>query len=1041
MKQYKLNYYTNVLGGNEMKVEQINKTDCFAFDIYFKYKNINLNNNQIEDIIKVMLPAGENARQVLYQGITIDGVKFIPWITSANMMKVEDEKGCGEYLFIKETEKDFIKFFDDIVSAGKITELKENEDKIYINKDYTSRVSLALTDSVRLKNYSWKNRVLILLETTYNYIANYEKIVEVKNSEGDIIDINIEKVKLEDVEKIQHTAFDGFGLFDSNSEYAKRLDEQFGRRIDFTIFRSYPLAAKGMISRFNFRQYIKDSYKGDIVGFMELRDGEICLKDVFGEWHNINNIDLILNDTQTKWSKFWYKKGQNLQDVYNKIEKYEEKYHENLYGIYISKTNKASEDLKEYTRCNYQVLNALAITESELAELYKKDMEDFKSIIVNKDKDAIKIFMGSMVDEDDDNSITPSHKTHQLLLSDDSFFNTDFAHSTVANLVHKRIDELAAGKVHIKGNFKFIGCDPIAYCNYAMTGEVKGTLEEKEYFVNGEEGRRVLGRNPLAHYGECIKAELTDNELIRKYIPKDLTSELIFFNQVDNTAAKMSGCDMDGDSCLVIDNEIIYNSVIEFDSTFLNTDDGKKKPPVALNHDNIVKAFMETRGNLIGSLALYNARLNSTFQDIGYLNRNGQYISKKAINDGIVKKLKSYEKEMDKLELEINRYKGDFNYKKEYKKAKEKKYNYQKKALDKAITKLVQQGSLVDMATLTVEEQKDIIRKRFIENRKWSFYNLYLTMINIDAPKNLVKATDSQEKCLYNSLKTKEVHINKDGSERIIEVDHGEYQARFLKDVKKAKTDSFNNCGMNRMYDRINEELIDTLKSNNVNDNRCYEKFITKIADKDKVDATLTTLLESAYKMYLDSSKLYRMFKDEKAIEQMNECDKAIHEMLSPYDSKEFITIKAKALLELMPSSRFVIKYFFDVLEAGIAVDLKEISAYKKDENGNFELFHKRYTKINAVLRDENLHRKLQARSELNKGTMRIFKVATKGVDVESLNLNSLVIKDGDMYTLNLQRIGMIYNNSSSEFSNGEVFEGVYHIEKAKNYIAIYVRG
>lgn len=1037
MKQYKLNYYTNILGGNEMKVEQINKTDCFAFDIYFKYKNINSSNNQIEDIIKVMLPAGENARQVLYQGITIDGVKFIPWITSANMMKIEDEQGCGEYLFIKETEKDFIKFFDDIVSAGKITELKENESEIFINKDYTSRVSLALTDSVRLKNYSWKNRVLILPEVAYNYIANYETISEIKDEEGNIVDIKIIK---EDNKEVEHTAFDGFGLFDTNSEYAKKLDEQFGRRIDFTIFRSYPLAAKGLVARFNFRQYIKDNYK-EKTKFVELRADGIYLKDTFGEWHNIDNIDLILNETQTKWSKFWTDKEQNLKDVYSYIENNYLEYVELLYGIYISKTNKDSEDLKEYTRCNYQILNALAITESELAELYKNDIEDFKSIIVDKNKDAIKIFMGSMVDEDDDNSITPSHKTHQLLLSDDSFFNTDFAHSTVANLIHKRIDELASGKVHIKGNFKYIGCDPVAYCNYAMTGKVTGTLKEKEYFVNDEVGQRVFGRNPLAHYGECIKAELIDNELIRKYIPTDLTSELIFFNQVDNTAAKMSGCDMDGDSCLVIDNEIIYNSVIEFESTFLNNDDGKKKPPVALNHSNIVTAFMDARGNLIGSLALYNARLNSTFQDIGYLNRNGQYISRKAINDGIVKTLKSYQDKINKFDLEINRYKGDFNCKKEYKKAKENKYNYQKKALNDAITQLVQQGSLIDMSTLPVEEQKEIIRKRFIENRKWSFYNLYLTMINIDAPKNLIKATDSQEKCLYNSLKTEEVYINKDGSERIIEVDHGEYQARFLKDVKKAKTDAFNICGMNRMYDRINKELIDALKSNNDNDNKCYEKFITKIATNDKVDTKLTNLLETAYKMYTDSSKLYRMFKDEKAIERMNECDKVIHEMFVAYEDKEFVSVKAKALLELMPSSRFVIKYFFDVLEAGIAVDLKEIAAYKKDDNGEFELFHKRYIKKDAVLRDENLHKKLQARNELKNGTMRIFKVATKGVDIESLDLNSLMIKDGDMYTLDMKKVGMIYNNSSSEFADGEIFENIYLIEKYKTYITIYYRG
>ena len=85
MKQFVLKNYSNI--GENMKKEEIKKASCFAFDVYEQWKGCNSLVTELKNIIKVMLPEDEeNARKMLTEGVTIEEEKFVPWITSANMM-------------------------------------------------------------------------------------------------------------------------------------------------------------------------------------------------------------------------------------------------------------------------------------------------------------------------------------------------------------------------------------------------------------------------------------------------------------------------------------------------------------------------------------------------------------------------------------------------------------------------------------------------------------------------------------------------------------------------------------------------------------------------------------------------------------------------------------------------------------------------------------------------------------------------------------------------------------------------------------------
>lgn len=101
-----------------------------------------------------------------------------------------------------------------------------------------------------------------------------------------------------------------------------------------------------------------------------------------------------------------------------------------------------------------------------------------------------------------------------------------------------------------------------------------------------------------------------------------MTEELIFFNQVDDTAFISSGEDFDGDCNGVWENEILYNAVIEPKDGrhFFNTNDGASKE-VKYSLENMYKCVLEASGNLIGSIANTTTKISNKASILGYIEK------------------------------------------------------------------------------------------------------------------------------------------------------------------------------------------------------------------------------------------------------------------------------------------------------------------------------------------------------------------------------------------------------------------------------------
>ena len=592
-------------------VKEITLDDNDVFRIYELWREEKLG-EKIESIIKVDLPINEElALDYLENGVKYKDKEYVSLITSVGMMKKEDievEYSC-EYFFIDKDERDFKEALEDVASLGKL-ETKKGE-TMCINKDIVARLTLLLSSGNRVKLP--KIKIAVLPEAFYKYSNNYLEFAEIEENKIDLN--NLRLVKKQNLE-LEHTAMDGcgFGMPSVFDEIQKQLGKKY--KIDFAVIRTLGTAGKGLIVRFDHKKYIKEELKLD----------KLIVKDMWNNDIDLMQVDVVLNESMVKWGK-WFSSQQEIADLMNSP-KYA-KYKDLFFGFNITKVNK--EAVKEYTEANYQVLSNIIITLKKLMELQKADEETYKKAI-DLDTDTVRIMLGDVKREDME-ALSPSTKMHGILQLDEGIKKCQSFYKVVGNLVNKKINELAGGGIKLKGNYKTQVHDIISYINSLVDpqyiykdGKLKGIevsmdkengLNAYNHYVPKNLGKRVLARCPLNSATEIIKTELKPNKLYDKYFG-DLTEELIFY-PFDDTLMLQSGADTDGDISFVIEEETIYNGVIDdVDENgrtwfFHNQFDGKALKET-YNRENMYKRILAGRGNSIGALSNKGAIISNRIQ-------------------------------------------------------------------------------------------------------------------------------------------------------------------------------------------------------------------------------------------------------------------------------------------------------------------------------------------------------------------------------------------------------------------------------------------
>lgn len=924
-----------VISSNDLIENEVVLSESFLTYALECYKGQKLESGQlIEEMIKVMLPFNEDAaKEEWNNGLIFNDKKYYAWFATTGGMKKE-ENGICETLFIREDFVEFTREFEDLISLGKFKEIEESKEKICINKDVLSRISLGTSTSDIAGDMP---NFIILPQATYRIVKDYKTVEkftkEIEDSNGnkkDVIDYNLIDYHFDnDVDM-----FDGGGIATPLVFEQIKKELKLKYPVEFAIIRAYGLGIKGMITKFDIIGYLKEFYKED-TEYVKKENGKFYLLDMWKDWQPVTTKTILLNESMVKLAKYFYG---GMKEYNEKLEEVDEKYKDIINKLYVTKVNKADKDIPDYRRTNYQLMNALALSKKDYLDLTKEDIKAYRKILKSyvKDEegnwqidiDAIRLFFKNIVGSDDEEEIIDTlsnvaSKSEELLNISEDFVKLKYVKNNLARLVEKKCRDIASGKFTTKAKYQYISVCPISYMNFAMYRDQKGNGLNEGQFYSGdcEDGDiRTISRNPLCAYSEVHNVKFVRGDLLDKYLSK--CKELIYFNQKSDILNLMSSGDADGDACTVVDNEIIRNAVVipEDGKYFINVNDGEKVE-MEYNSENRFLATYRASGNLIGSIALKSASINSNSQQTYYYYNT------------INKEFELYTKDDE-----------------EETKAK------------------LKSGELVRTSEVP-ELHKEHIRQRFYENEKDIYTVLYNAMVSIDAPKTLFFPSKADMEIINNKYPRKAWFLQYQKPKKDFKLQHYQYTFglldAFSKEIQRVLLGEIDNIVIkfDNKAELIQTKLINGDYKIKDYDNcleeltRIYESYTSerKLADKEcwkriKKEEENREVMMGNYSwsqweedLYFDTVVKYRDKKRKKYKEIDAKYILLADELMKKYD----IATIANCIGNLENCTEdFIINLFFPVFHYLNEKLKSNRYVYIKDESGEIRYLYEKYRKI-----------------------------------------------------------------------------------------------
>lgn len=310
---------------------------------------------------------------------------------------------------------------------------------------------------------------------------------------------------------------DGYGM--AMPELMMRWGEEIGE--DFllpgcVIRNSF---CKGAVFPVDFQKFAQDNNISEIT-------------DVWGNVHNINNVELILTESMLK-----------LWDSYSSIDDYLKNCEENHYTFAITKSSE--EELENVRTMNYQFLQSYDFTDDEIDELIAPTVNEIKEILSDDYVKTILYTKGVGLNESNIQFLDNSFAT--ALMIEPKLVEDPYIMGQVHSMIKKRIDNAKVGVLSVPANYSLVSGDPYSLCQSMLGLEVTGLLKAGEiyskYWVDKGVDKIVSFRAPMTSHNNIRVLKVVHDEKMDEFY-KYITTPTIF-NSWDTCADAMNGFDKD----------------------------------------------------------------------------------------------------------------------------------------------------------------------------------------------------------------------------------------------------------------------------------------------------------------------------------------------------------------------------------------------------------------------------------------------------------------------------------------------------------------
>ena len=458
----------------------------------------------VDDIVNIKVMTKKEYKVLARNGFDLNGKHYVRFMVGSGQMRRNTVSFINEELFDYMQERLMCGLNDKIktINLAKLS--------AYFALSFSSVLWVREPRVCVIKDFD-----TVILNQKVNWINKHE--------EGNTVEQIYKDIKL--------NSADGQGLIDPNM--ARLWAEDMHLNYVPCSFVVRTAFIKGNLVPFDFKAYAKEH-------------GVLKIKDRYGTEYNVEDIDVLLSESQFKMAKYYsswegylsYHKTYNLK-----------------WGV--ARYNKEYDD--EYVLTNYQYIQVLNLTKEDISGLVSYTTNWIKNICSGDIKYALTYNVGVKNPTLSVDSIINSCSSTftKAIIKNPEMLKDGFVQRKIYNSIKESIRQAKIGRIWVRGNYSFMISDPVAQCRSALGLSPDGLLPANYVYSNfwnnrGVDGEICLLRSPLTHYSEVNIQRLANTDEMKKWY-KYIYSGIIY-NIYDISVVKHADSDFDGDICMSTNN-------------------------------------------------------------------------------------------------------------------------------------------------------------------------------------------------------------------------------------------------------------------------------------------------------------------------------------------------------------------------------------------------------------------------------------------------------------------------------------------------------
>ncbi|MEY8352579.1 hypothetical protein AALB39_04390 [Lachnospiraceae bacterium 54-53] len=310
------------------------------------------------------------------------------------------------------------------------------------------------------------------------------------------------------------------------------------------------------------------------------------ITDVWGNSHNINEVELILTESMLK-----------LWDSYSSMDEYLSNCKKNNYTFAITKSSE--EKLENVRTMNYQFLQSYEFTDDQIDELVSSTVNEIRDVLSDDYRKSILYTKGTNLTESAVQNLDSTFAT--ALMIEPLMYNDPYIRGQIRSMIQKRIDEAKVGVLNVPANYSLVSGDPYSLCQSMLGLKVTGLLKAGEvyskYWVERGVNKIASFRAPMTSHNNIRLLNVVHSKEMDDFY-KYMTTPTIF-NSWDTCADAMNGFDKDGDCVINTSSSLIVENTRELPAIVCV----QRKAPKCIPDDEILmRSNINSFGNAVGEV-------------------------------------------------------------------------------------------------------------------------------------------------------------------------------------------------------------------------------------------------------------------------------------------------------------------------------------------------------------------------------------------------------------------------------------------------------